>query len=238
MFDTILFDLHGTLLPIDLQRFLQIYFQEMGMYFQDLIDPGLIQKYVMTATNAMLDHPGDQTNETVFMEKFKSLVDQPITVFKQRFDEFYDRGFLKGQKAAAPIPMIPEIIKLLKQKGYQLVVATNPVFPKKAIRHFIQWAGLELGDFSYLSCFEDNHYCKPKPQFFGEILQRIGKVPNQCLMVGNDSQEDLGAESLGIKTYIITDYLIQQTPGEIQCTYQGTYDDLYQFVANLPPVRT
>lgn len=236
MLNTIMFDLHGTLLPIDFQQFMDVYFQEIGDFFQDLIEPQILKKYVLTATYCMVENTGVQTNETVFFEKFKTLIDKPLNIFQQRFDDFYHQGFLKVRATLSFNPLIPDIINRLKQKGYYLVIATNPVFPIIAVYRFIEWAGLTPGDFSYISCIEQNHYCKPNPNFYGEILQTIDKTPAQCLMVGNDTGEDMAAETLGIKTYLITNYLIRQTPGEIQCAYQGTYEDFYRFVAALPPV--
>ena len=44
---------------------------------------------------------------------------------------------------------IHKSIELLKDKGYNLVVATNPLFPLKAILHRIQWAGLSA-DISHI----------------------------------------------------------------------------------------
>ena len=46
------------------------------------------------------------------------------------FDEFYQGEYLKTKEACSPNPMVREIIGLLKEKGIDLVLTTNPLFPK------------------------------------------------------------------------------------------------------------
>jgi FMN phosphatase YigB (HAD superfamily) len=122
----------------------------------------------------------------------------------------------------------------LKSKGYKLVIATNPLFPLKAILHRINWAGLDPDDFIYISSYEKNHYCKPQVKFYEEVLNGIGRKPEECMMVGNDVQEDLISGSLGVKTFLIKDYLLHRTNEPIKTDYSGSYEDFYQFVDALP----
>jgi hypothetical protein len=53
-------------------------------------------------------------------------------------------------------------------------------------------------------------------------------------MVGNDVQEDLIAGKIGIKTFLIKDYMIHRTEEEIISDYIGSYEDFYKFVEELP----
>ena len=236
MTDTILFDLDGTLLPLDMEKFIKIYFYEMGHMFKDMIDPELLAKYIWTATSEMVDNTEYKTNEEVFMDRFSKLIDGDISMYKKRFDCFYDTMFHKTKEAAESQSLIIESIAMLKNKNYKLVVATNPMFPRKAIHHRIEWAGLDLKDFEYITSYEDNHYCKPQTEFYAEVLEVIGKRPEQCLMVGNDVQEDLIALKLGIKTFLIKNHMIHRTEEAIISTYEGNYEDFYSFVKELPDV--
>src|SRR5690606_41584044 len=74
------------------------------------------------------------------------------------FDRFYDEGFLKLKEAAVDVPAMRESVKILKEKGYNLVIATNPVFPLKSILHRIRWAGFEPEQFSYISCYRSEEH--------------------------------------------------------------------------------
>lgn len=237
MLNTFIFDLDGTLLPLDMDNFMHIYFKEMGIAFHDMIEPKRLVENVWKATNVMVNNTEYRTNEEVFMEKFKTLIDADLDTYKQRFDEFYDKGFLKTKSAVSYMPLIVEAVELLKQKGYQTVLATNPLFPRKAIIHRLQWAGFKEEDFSYITCYENNHYCKPQIQFYQEVLEEAGKKAEECMMVGNDVEEDLVAGDLGMRTYLITNNIIKRTEDEVCCTYQGTYEDFLRFAQEIKPVK-
>ncbi len=237
MLKTIIFDLDGTLLPLDMDKFMHIYFKEMGIAFHDMIDPKKLVDSVWKATDVMIDNLEYRTNEEVFMEAFKKLIDGELEVYKKRFDEFYDKGFLKVRDSVNSLPLIGEIVKMLKEKGYEAVVATNPMFPRKAILHRVAWAGFQEADFKYITCYENNHYCKPQIQFYEEVLREINQPAEECMMVGNDVEEDLIAGKLGMDTYLITDNLIQRCEEEPCCTHKGTYEDFYCFVQGLPSIK-
>ncbi len=237
MLDTILFDLDGTLLPLELDRFTQVYFTEMGLMFKDLIAPEQLVKYIWAATKEMVNNTEPRTNETIFMECFGRLINGDLRIYQERFDRFYDEGFLKTRIAVSNNSDMANSVKLLREKGYQLVIATNPLFPQKAIHHRIRWAGFEPADFSYITSYEANNFCKPQLQFYQEVLDSIGKQPEQCLMVGNDVQEDLIAGGLGINTCLITNHLIHRTAEPISCSWQGTYHDFFHYASGLQPLR-
>ena len=236
MRDTILFDLDGTLLPVDIEEFTHVYFNEIGKYFSDIIEAEKIVDYIWKGTKAMIENLDKRTNEEVFMESFKQSVGGDISAFKERFDSFYDKGFLAVEKTVQSKPIVKQAVALLKDKGYSLIIATNPLFPKKAILHRIAWAGLNANDFDYISYYEKNCYCKPKIEFYEEVLGSIDKSPNQCYMVGNNVQEDMIAGKLGLETYLITDHLINRDK-DITCDHKGSYEDFFSFCQSLASVK-
>lgn len=234
--NTILFDLDGTVLPVDLLLFEKIYFQELANTFSDLMTPDELAKNIWGSTKAMVQNIEYRTNEEVFMEDFTSRINTDITALQKRFDDFYDTDFFKIKEAVRDVKCMKDSVKLLKGKGYNLVIATNPLFPAKAIHHRIRWAGFEPEYFSYISTFEKNHYCKPQLKYYEEILKDIDKRPEDCLMVGNDVQEDIIAGKLGIKTFLITNNLLHRTEDDIAADYIGEYEDFYEFVQKLPAI--
>ncbi|NLN40494.1 MAG: HAD family hydrolase [Clostridiales bacterium] len=225
---TFLFDLDGTLLPFEIEDFMKIYFSEMGKHFHDMIDGKVLAKYILASTEAMVKNLEPRPNEEKFMEHFaKLLKTDDLGAYKEKFDLFYDEKFDRVRECVEEVSLIKDAIEILKSKGYNLVVATNPIFPIKAIHKRIEWAGLNVEDFSYITCYQKNCYCKPHIEFYQEVLDAIGKKPDECYMVGNDVQEDLVAEKLGIETYLITNYMINRDNEEIRSTYKGTYEDFY-----------
>ena len=234
MINTILFDLDATVLPMDMDTFVKHYFGEMAKYFHDLIDGRLLAKHVMTCTEIMVKNLEDRSNEEVFFEHFKTLIDGDVKVYQDRFDSFYDAGFLNAKAATHKSEPMVKAVKLLQQKGYMLVLATNPLFPMKANHHRVRWAGLTPEDFSYISSIEKNHYCKPNLDYYREVLSAIDKTPQECMMVGNDALEDMIVAQLGVKTYLIEDHMLNKHGLEIKADERGRYVDFLSFVENLP----
>lgn len=235
--NTIIFDLDGTLLPMDIDKFMKIYFDEMSMHFKDIISPKDLIDNIWASTKAMVTNVEDITNEKVFMSDFENRIDGDLENYLKEFHKFYDTGFLKTKDAVMVNEIVKKSIDMLKDKGYDLVIATNPLFPKKAILHRIKWADLDENDFKYITSYENNHYCKPQIKFYEEVLSDINKTPEECIMVGNDVQEDMIASKIGIKTYLIKDHIIHRNDDDVIADYIGYYDDFHDFVKSLPSIK-
>ena len=238
MRDTFLFDLDGTLLPMDFDKFMELYFHNLGKHFYGKIDPRLLAKYIMDATNHMVLTKNGETNEEKFMTEFEKLIGSDIQEYRDHFDVFYDTLFENVKESTHQNKAMIDSVSLLKEKGYKVVIATNPLFPLKANYHRIRWAGFHQDDFDYISSFEENKYTKPHLEYYQEVLESINKEPRECYMVGNDVFDDLPAKKLGLETYLITDCLLNKNNLEVDTNYQGKYDDFYQFVLNLKPINT
>ncbi len=231
---TILFDLDGTLLPIDGEAFEAIYFKGLSAYFIDKYEPKDFIKIIWTATKAMVNDTSSKTNEEVFMEALQMIVDEDITWMQERFNKFYLNEFDQIRFAVRPNESIQKAVKLLRKKGYHCIIVTNPMFPKIAIEKRILWTGCDREDFDYVTSFEKNHYCKPQLKFYKEVLNDLNLVAEECLMVGNDLNEDMIVSKLNMPTYLITNHLMQKDSLPDSVTYSGKYEDFYSFVSNLP----
>ena len=236
MINTILFDLDGTLLPMDIKVFEKVYFGSLARHFTDKHDMQSFIALIWGATKAMVANTEHRTNEEVFMEAMKLMVHEQLEEYQARFRHFYQTDFDAVRQSVSRNEDILVAVKMLKEKGYQLVIATNPMFPRFAILKRIEWAGLDIEDFSYVTSFEDNHYCKPQPKFYQEVLSEIGKSASECLMVGNDTVEDLIASKLNIATYLIEDHAIIREDSFVP-TYQGSYKNFLKFVELLPKIN-
>jgi len=229
----ILFDLDGTLLPIDIKQFMKMYFDEMHKNFEDVIDMDTLVSRVMKATAIMVKDITERTNEEVFMDAYEMLTGADIAEHKQRWHAFYEGSYKNVQASSKTSEEMIEAVSILKEKGYQLVLVTNPLFPEYAITQRIGWAGLSVDDFDYVTSFEKNRYCKPQPEIYEEVLEHMSLKPEECMMVGNDVQEDMIAGTLGIATYLVTEHMLHRTEDPIVADYQGKYPDFLAFVKAL-----
>ncbi len=238
MIDTILFDLDGTLLPMDIDIFMENYFQTLCLKCRDIIEPKALTESVWSSTKEMIKNKEkNKTNMNVFMDDFKTRINVNLDEVLPVLDEYYLYEFDELKSFAKPNDIVKEIVQILKQKGYKMVVATNPLFPRQAILHRIKWAGLNPESFELITDYETMHFCKPNIEYYEEILSIIEKNPHDCIMVGNDAQEDLVASKLGIKTFLVTDFLINRDAGDPKADYKGNYSELLKFVMNLPVIE-
>lgn len=234
--DVFLFDLDGTLLDIEIEEFLKYYFAALSAKFEDLSESR--EKFIellSESTEKMIKNNGVQTNQEVFMEDFMAKIgieDQKEALkIKKRFDDFYQQEF----KALAKYfdldrQISAEIIELLKTKKKRLVLATNPLFPVEAVEARLEWVGINPADFELLTHYENMSYAKPNPEYYRQILNKIGEKADNCLMVGNDLQEDGAASELGIKTLIVDDKLIQRAKKSYQPAWQGSLAELKNLI--------
>lgn len=129
---------------------------------------------------------------------------------KPLFDEYYRREFQEVASVCGLNPKARETVDTLKGAGYRLALATNPLFPAVATESRIRWAGLEPGDFELYTTYENTGYCKPNPAYYRDLLERLGCDAEDCLMVGNDVEEDMVAGTVGIKVFLLTDCIINK----------------------------
>lgn len=237
MRDTFLFDLDGTVLPMDFDMFMELYFYNIGEYFKEIIEPEKLVKNILECTEKMVRTNNGIKNEEVFMDHFDSLLDGSVEQYKPMFYEFYNTTFEKVKASTHKSKYMRKSIDILKEKGYRVVLATNPLFPMVANHHRIRWAGFEPSEFEYISSFEDNSYCKPHLEYYKEVLESINKDADNCYMVGNDVFDDLSSGKLGIETYLITNHLLNKHNQEVVSNHRGTYYDFYKFVQKLEEVK-
>lgn len=235
MIDTILFDLDGTLLPMDTELFLKSYFKAVAVKLKDFFTAEEVMKYFWRSTQYMINNTNpDKTNEEAFFEDFfkDGKMDQQELV--KLLDDFYENEFEEVLKTVEANELVVASVKMLKHKGYDLVVATNPLFPRSAILKRIERAGLNKEDFIFITSFEHMHYCKPHVEYYQEILKNIDKKPSECLMVGNHMKEDMIAKELGIQTYLINNHLIGDLSKDENVDHQGEYTDFFDYIKKLP----
>ena len=237
MINTILFDLDGTLLPMDTQIFTERYFKELSVKLKDYFTPEEVTKHMWGSTEYMINSKDiDKTNQEVFFDDFYKNVKHSEEILNPIFDDFYENDFNNIKDVSERNEDMIESVKLLKQKGYDMVIATNPLFPKSAMLNRVKWAGLKEEDFIFITSFEEMHYAKPNIKFYEEILEKVDKEPSECLMVGNDIAEDMVVKEIGITTYLITDYAV----GDIKdknIDYSGNYKKFYEFAKEMPDLN-
>lgn len=230
-FTTILFDLDGTLLPMDQEEFTGAYFKLLTKKLVPYgYQPESLINGIWTGTMAMVKNTGEKTNEEVFWECFSEIYGERVFAEKPVFEDFYRVDFQQVKAVCGYSREAVEAVRTLKSKGYRLVLATNPIFPAMATESRIRWAGLEPADFELYTAYENSSYSKPNPEYYRALLEKLQVRPEECLMVGNDAREDAAALKLGISFFLLTDCLINKENRDISEFAQGGFAELLQFI--------
>lgn len=236
MFEAILFDLDGTLLDVDMGVFFQYYFGSMGDFATEkgFGDPDELVKLVSRCTWDMIrDRSGVNTNIETFMNGFLAEWPCPEDQATDFFNEFYATRFPLLQQHCKPFPGIREMMAKLFEREQRIIIATQAIFPLEPILSRLNWAG--VGDFPYelITSCEHMHYCKPAADYYAEIVRRVGVDPAKCLMVGNDTEGDLSAGALGIKTFLLEERLIDRGKSLYRPDWRGKFPVLYDFMKGI-----
>lgn len=227
----VLFDLDGTLLPMDQDIFVKAYFKGIAAKLAPHgYDPQLLIKSIWGGTEAMIANNGEETNEAVFWDFFATVFGEDARKDEPKFASFYEENFDDVSAVCGYDERADKIIKKIKAKGLKVVLATNPIFPQIATRKRMKWAGLDENDFELYTTYENSRHSKPNLDYYRDILSELGVAPEECLMVGNDVGDDMVTRELGMKVFLLTDNLINKTNEDISQIPQGGFDELDAFI--------
>lgn len=230
----VLFDLDGTLLPMDQDVFVKAY---LGSFAQKLAphgyDPKQFIQAVWLGVSAMVKNDGSRYNETRFYDAFEKIFGQKTYDDAHLMDEFYQKEFENAKQVCGFNPKAKTVVQKIKSMGLRVVLATNPIFPAIATQKRMGWAGFEPNDFELYTTFENSRFCKPNLAYYQDILNQLDLKAEECLMVGNDVNEDMIASQLGMKVFLLKDCIINVDNKDISCYPQGSFDELSQYIDSI-----
>jgi len=204
---TLLLDLDDTLLETNMGAFVPAYFQALSQNLAEYVQSEKMLPALMKGTELMLasedpTHTLQEVFETYFYPKLGVPKEQVNHVIEQFYDEVFPSIGSVTRKREGAV----DLVDWTFSKGYRVAIATDPIFPRKAVDHRIRWAGLDPERFELISSFETFHFTKSHPAYYAEVLGRLGWPNDPVLMVGNDVERDLKpAQSLGLKTYHVNE---------------------------------
>ena len=229
-----LFDLDGTLLPMDLPKFIELYLTAFCKRFsQDLgLEPKTLKSGIWAGAGAMAENDGRCLNRELFWEAISAVCGRDMLVYEELFDDFYRTDFAAAKDSVWVNPCAAKCIELLKNSGSRIILATNPIFPISATCTRLKWAGLESGDFSHITVYDNSTFSKPNLGYYREICEKCGISPENSIMVGNDVDEDMCAAEQGFDVFLVTDCLISRNKKDISDIKNGSLEDFYELIKN------
>jgi HAD superfamily hydrolase (TIGR01549 family) len=240
----ILFDLDDTLLGNNTEVFLHSYIPLLAEYVEPYIERNRFIAELLTGTRAMIDNKDpESTNREIFWSVFSERTGIDQAILEPHIAKFYMEEFGKLKRVTRRRPETGPVMSECLDQGFQVVIASNPIFPRTAIEQRLEWAGVSVSEFDYnlVTCYENMHVTKPHSAYYAEILSQVSAKPGEAIMVGDDWKNDIeGAACAGLYTYWVTDEV-----GDRSDTTPGLYGigDLNGFrrlldVGSILPLRS
>lgn len=233
-YKAILFDMDGTLVPMETHAFTKGYFKflyaKLAKYGLDAASFG---QNMWAGVAAMVKNDGSKTNEDAFWEVFEVLTGLKKDVVNGDCLEFYGNEFQQAKQFTEENPLAVEAIRAAREKAELVILATNPMFPMVGQKTRMGWVGLKPEDFDLVTAYEDERFCKPNPMYFTSICQRLGLNPQECLMIGNDEDEDMhAATKAGLNAWLVTNWMIPSKTAPWEGP-RGSFAETVEMLKNL-----
>lgn len=230
-YEALLLDLDGTLLEIDLEKFIIAYIEALAERFTDHIDRHDFARHLFGSTSMMIENiDPTKSNRTVFYEDFCRRIGLDHDQIEPIIEDFYRNDFPALSCWGKKQPHAPAVIDAARKKNIPVILATNPLFPTTAVLQRLSWGGLSPDHFQLITTMDNMHFCKPRPEYYLEIAAKIDCPPERCLMAGNDTVEDLVAAEAGMATFLVDDFILQRSEREPISDYRGSLEELVTFI--------
>jgi FMN phosphatase YigB (HAD superfamily) len=233
-YKVILFDLDDTLLRNDVDQFLSAYFRTLTPHISHYFPKEDFYHIFHTATRAVLmAKPSSQTLLQVFIDAFEKNTTTRFSDIAAALEKYYETDFSKISNLTRSVPQGRKAVETAYQKSEALVLATIPIFPERAILERLKWAGIDASLFKLITHIENMHASKPQPEYYAEIAEKMHTKPKDCLMIGNDHTDDLVAKSVGMVTFLVSDYEKNRDSAMFRPDHYGSMKELVAFLEKI-----
>lgn len=232
--EAILFDLDGTLLPMDEDVFTKGYFKLLAKKLCPLgIEPEALIAAVWDGTKCMIKNDGSTTNEKAFWNRFTESTGLDYEPFYKVSNDFYVNEFNGAKSFANENQQAAVAVQAAREKAEKVVLATNPLFPLSGQKTRLSWIDLSDKDFDFITSYESESFAKPNVKYYEKLCEKLNINPENCLMIGNSEDEDMHpAAKLGMDTFLVEGFV--KPAKEIPYTgKRGSFEDMINYISAL-----
>jgi len=227
----LLFDLDGTLLQVEMHRFIPAYLDELATQFSDTVPRERFTRVAQRAVHALIQSgDAERTNRERYLAMLEAHLEIPAERFEERLNSWLDHGLARLADYVWPVDGARLLLDHCFSLDIPVVLATNPVFPAPLIEARLSWGGLDDYPFRLVTSYENTRYCKPQAGYFLDLLALLDIEADNALMIGNDTEHDLAAGQVGMATFLADTYLIDRLNGDYHSDWRGGLDDLHRLL--------
>lgn len=202
MIKAILLDMDNTLLINPDMAFARAFLEIFEQHFAAAGFENATDNFRRAIQAMSREQMGNRSNTQLTLEMLSG---GDIERAKATLDSFYADVYPQLKNCIAAVDGASELIYQLREMGYDLVIATNPIYPETAIRQRMTWAGLPQDEnlYTLITSADNMHFAKPDPAYYAEILGRVGVEPDEVLMVGDSMKNDIiPAQTIGLHSFL------------------------------------
>ena len=123
----VMFDLDGTLLPMDMDTFTTGYFRLLVKKVAPYgYEPQTLIKAIWHGTAAMVRNDGSCLNEEAFWKDFSASFGEKALKDKPLFEEFYAKEFREARQFCGFNPKAAETVSRIRNAGYRVGLQPIP----------------------------------------------------------------------------------------------------------------
>lgn len=204
---TLLFDLDDTLLDTNMDAFIPAYFKAISKALENKVAPDVMLSALMGGTQAMMSNLDPALSlKNVFDSYFFPKLGMDRAALQTAIDQFYDEKYPELGVLTKPIPAAINLIDWAFSQGYRVAIATNPLFPLKAVHGRLRWAGLppEKYPFALVTSYENCHFTKETVAYYPEVLAQLGWPDDPVVMIGDDIEREVKpTQSAGLPVFLV-----------------------------------
>jgi HAD superfamily hydrolase (TIGR01662 family) len=132
-------------------------------------------------------------------------LDNTLTPYRESSASEFKRELLPG---------VQERCKELRSKGVLLGIITNQRYPRPDLHEFLDWVRDKTG----VQCIEVGTMedMKPNPLMLRRMMDGLGLYPSECLMVGDDLNDEIAALRAGVDFAWAREYMKKKVRFEVR----------------------
>ena len=130
-YEAILFDMDGTLLPMDQRIFVKHYFGELAKVLAPYgVDGEALNTALWGGVRAMVKNDGTKSNEEVFWDYFDQYIqiEQGRDELERIITKFYTNEFHKVKEYMGENPLARKMVETAHAQAPKVILATNPKY--------------------------------------------------------------------------------------------------------------
>ncbi|MBI3557177.1 MAG: HAD family hydrolase [Deltaproteobacteria bacterium] len=201
---TLLLDLDGTLLGSKPTLHLTFIFQTLLYFARRGIGPVTALRALHGLRMGIERHQPGLVNSKRAARLFGDVLKLDEVPAKKMAVEMTHEVFAHLESCFFPIRGAAEFLSWARTR-YELVLATNAVWPREIVMLRLKWAGLDPGMFNFIANNDEMHFTKPSTQYYEELLEKLKLRAEACLMIGDSVRKDLPARKTGIPVFLMSD---------------------------------